>query len=370
MKTIPRTWLLLILFVVLSITGIAALRTSATPASPLLLKVTASTETTCPQDWFTLPDRTTREHCAHAKDATAIAYNATQVVEARNRPTIMPHATTTATARPSGLIPPEAQQVKRINPADTRDWSPYLRGSTSIWQIGAVQIEALADYGTLYLLSRAPTDGHQAILTTELFSNNMSRKEYDQYHWTWEVPQNIGLLTITDLRGITIHAQGLRGIATFTSSLGHHGTFNFATNTWRIDPPSFDSHARTIQQENPANFAKGPLALRGSTSIWRLGVVRNGNDPYEHLLYLLSLPPQEGRKAIIKMVLLGDITNEQAYQPYTKRWEAPSDLGSIIITDASHIVVTPQGIQGNITFVTSSGQTGTVDLTKDRWVLP
>ncbi len=257
MKTLSTIWIVFVIFIALGIIGIATLSTNAMPTSTQLSKTTISNETACPENWFTLPDRNSRERCAHAKDATAIAYNTTQVAEVRNRPTITPPPTTTATSRPIGSIPQEAQQVKRINPSDTSNWSPFLRGSTSIWQIGAVPVKSLNDYGTLYLLSRAPTDGHHAILTTDLFSNNMSREEYGQYHWTWEAPQDIGLLTITNLQGLTIHTKGLTGIATFTSSLGHKGTFNFASNTWQIDSPSFDARTRTIQRENPAKLVSG-----------------------------------------------------------------------------------------------------------------
>lgn len=118
---------------------------------------------------------------------------------------------------------------------------------------------------------------------------------------------------------------------------------------------------------HPAEAADGPPLLRGN-SIWQLGAVHTPDGRDFSTIQLLAHPPRWGNPAWIDL-LPGEFTNAELMQRYARVWVPATDIGRISITQVTDVQILPVGVAGTLTFTTTTGVTGTLDLQQDFVVL-
>lgn len=100
----------------------------------------------------------------------------------------------------------------------------------------------------------------------------------------------------------------------------------------------------------------GPREWQDATSIWRVSSVANATGTMLNELYVFATPGTAGVPVIQSMVL----NSGEFEQRYAHRWLAPQALGTLTITAVS-------AIDGRVSFTSSAGQAGTLDLKTGRW---
>lgn len=103
----------------------------------------------------------------------------------------------------------------------------------------------------------------------------------------------------------------------------------------------------------------GPPYLRDLTSAWSVGVVPNATGTFLYSMYVVAKPSSTGNATIERHLLGGgDAYAEQ----YRHVWTAPEPVGKISITAIS-------GQNGVVTFTSTSGKQGTLDMATGQWTL-
>lgn len=198
--------------------------------------------TSCPKDWASSSNPEVVRTCsatrvleAKTEDASIEATQQARSSMQSARSQSVQEVLTAGTPVPLGYIPDQARQVKALNTIEFADGPPNLRGSTSIWQVGAFISQNQRDYNTLYLLAHKPVDGMSAFISTELDGIAVRRQDYDQYHKQWLAPQDVGTITITNVTALAIAPANIVGTVTFTTTTGKSGMLDLASGTWSIN---------------------------------------------------------------------------------------------------------------------------------------
>lgn len=103
--------------------------------------------------------------------------------------------------------------------------------------------------------------------------------------------------------------------------------------------------------------------FRGAISVWLVGVIES-SDPYErNPIFVLSRPSEGALFSSIRYTFGGNVAPSAAdREKYNSYWFAPHDIGTITITGVT-------GIDGIVSFTTSTGVIGTFDLATKQWLL-
>lgn len=100
-----------------------------------------------------------------------------------------------------------------------------LQNAIDLWHIGAVSEVIESGNTFVYRLYLVSYPG--GVLQTRLFASVFTDELRTQSQHTWQSPQPIGDLTITNVTGIG-------GMVSFTSSTGTTGTLNMSTGEWQF----------------------------------------------------------------------------------------------------------------------------------------
>lgn len=195
---------------------------------------TVAQSTPCPENYDNLPTQAERDRCTNEKTARREAKEREEIATAIVRPTVGLPTPLPATPEPSGFVPPEAQRIFRLNPDNAAEL-PSLRGSNSLWHIGAVP-NPKGEASFYYALARPGTAAQHAQLAVVLEGNAITPADYQKYSKVWVAPQDVGTITITGVSGTITGPTGPVGIIAFTTSSGRTGTLNMATGTWTFAP--------------------------------------------------------------------------------------------------------------------------------------
>jgi len=166
-----------------------------------VLSVQATEGQLCPRDWHRLPWRIMRDWCAQEKGRRFEREQRAELATAAARPTAGLPTPVPGTPVPPGYIPEEAKRVHQVN-LDEDAEIPGLRGSNSLWQIGAVPTSDPYDYAIIYLFARPPTEGRPAALGLFPFGNTPIT--WNGYNMSWECPRDVGRITITGIEGLSL----------------------------------------------------------------------------------------------------------------------------------------------------------------------
>lgn len=189
----------------------------------------AAAENECPKDWYLLSSPEERDRCAELKGLLheRKLQDDLATVQARPYATTIPHPIdfgVHGTPVPPGFIPEEAKAIKKV-PKENVVGIHELKGTNSVWQIGAVPDLYQQGYNRVYLFAR-PGDGtRNASLGLYLFGGYPSPDNRKMYNKIWESPRDVGVITIT---GVSASA----GQVSFVSSSGATGAFDLASETW------------------------------------------------------------------------------------------------------------------------------------------
>lgn len=100
--------------------------------------------------------------------------------------------------------------------------------------------------------------------------------------------------------------------------------------------------------------------FQGATSAWIAGSIRSV-DPYEGIaIIVMSRPSVDKSPSYIAYAVDGIGISKEDHKKYTSYWYAPKEIGDITITNVT-------GIDGIVSFKTSTGVIGTFDLSKQVW---
>lgn len=190
----------------------------------------------CGRDWYKLIVAAERDRCAQEKKARSdqrhLAERATAV--ARPRPPVPTDVDSNINGTPvdPGFIPEAAKKIEAVPVSDIIEIHG-LRGVNNVWQIGALPGADPYDYSKVYLWARPSMDGQHARIGTFVFGSSTAAEQYMQ---VWQAPQDVGSITITDVRGALVDETGPVGIASFTTSTGQTGTLNLGNGVWQFTP--------------------------------------------------------------------------------------------------------------------------------------
>ncbi|NJN67615.1 MAG: hypothetical protein HC884_13340 [Chloroflexaceae bacterium] len=201
----------------------------------------------CPDAKDALKTKSTEvlQRCSEVWSLTQIAEIRQEEREAQTRVALSDFSTAIPNPTPEGMelrtpippwfIPESAKKVEALDPIEFFDGPPHLRGSNSIWRLGAIPSDDPYEYYRLYLLARPPSEseGGQATLTTEL---DGPRAEWEACYHHWEAPQDIGTITIQAISEVEIAPREINGIVHFSTSTGHTGTLDLKTGEWQFSP--------------------------------------------------------------------------------------------------------------------------------------
>ncbi|NJK79372.1 MAG: hypothetical protein HC914_05490 [Chloroflexaceae bacterium] len=124
--------------------------------------------------------------------------------------------------------------MREIDRTELAGSPPLLRGGNSVWQLGSVLFHNGSNFSSLLLIARPPQDGEHASLALV-----PSRFEYDnlleRYGAYWELPEDVGAITITTVSDVIITDDHVKGIISFVTDQGQPGTFNLTTEEWTLE---------------------------------------------------------------------------------------------------------------------------------------
>lgn len=190
----------------------------------------ASDTAVCPEGWWEHPSEAERERCAAlaatdtARTIRVAAATAQHLLTLSPLPTITPDPRPAMPA-PTVTIPEGLRQVAELDRVEFVDGPPLLRGSSSIWQLGAVVTANGRDFSTLLLLARPPQDGSFAWM--DILPDDFSNADlYQRYHRVWMAETDIGQITITQVDNVSITPNGIAGTVAFTTTTGFAGTLD------------------------------------------------------------------------------------------------------------------------------------------------
>lgn len=201
----------------------------------------ASENHPCADNWWEDPSSAEFTRCNALTKTNTAASLQQQIETAVSRPTLTPLPTITPGSEspgpaPTVTIPPALQQVKEIDRVELVG-SP-MRGGNSVWQLGAILVANGKGFSRLLLIAHPSQDGVHASL-----SLRPERFEYDdlleRYGAYWEIPEDVGNITITTVSGVIITDDHVKGIVSFVTDQGQPGTFNLDTEEWTVEGESW-----------------------------------------------------------------------------------------------------------------------------------
>jgi len=118
-----------------------------------------------------------------------------------------------------GVIPDSYQVIEQRHPPLTSEtqYPKKYPDSSSVWRVGAVLDP---DYAYAFYVATSSSGCSINTFTSKLRS--------DAQNFSWDCPEDIGPIIITDATGPT-------GVITFTSEDGQVGTFDLTTEQWVLD---------------------------------------------------------------------------------------------------------------------------------------
>lgn len=194
-----------------------------------------SQNVTCPEDW---PLSKSPEVVAHCNSLAQTAFHMsmqTRRAYVSSLPSLTPLPTLTALelAQMSNSIrPTPIPRVVKADPWDFAGGAPNLQRTNSIWIIGVLPSTASYTYITVYVLARPPVDTYRSVIYVTLEGDGMSEQQTATFLRWWEVPMDVGKITITNFSAPVTAETGLVGIVSFTTETGQTGTLDVATGTW------------------------------------------------------------------------------------------------------------------------------------------
>lgn len=108
------------------------------------------------------------------------------------------------------------------------------------------------------------------------------------------------------------------------------------------------------------NFREHP-SFRTATDVWLIGSVPSRDGLGQNGVFVYASPPDGGYAATLALITLG-YENSAEGEKYSGVWIAPRNIGTIMITGVT-------GIDGIVSFTTSTGVIGTFDLATKQWLL-
>lgn len=125
--------------------------------------------------------------------------------------------------------------------------------------------------------------------------------------------------------------------------------------------PGVPDVMRTPEVLSSQEFADGPVYLRGSNSIWRIGAIE-GSDPYGYtIVYVLARYNQERKEASISIAPYSQSLTQDELNRVAKFWIV-QDTEPIDIIGFENLEVTSESIKGTLFYRSTSGNTGRIDL--------
>jgi hypothetical protein len=108
----------------------------------------------------------------------------------------------------------------------------------------------------------------------------------------------------------------------------------------------------------------GSTLFVGSTSIWQNSAVEDVENQIWRALYVYAMPafPPENRPSRIISTILADPTPALGAR-YERTWAPPEPIGDLTITGVDG------NVDGIVSFTTSTGKAGTLDMQTGAWVI-
>ena len=125
-------------------------------------------------------------------------------------------------------------------------------------------------------------------------------------------------------------------------------TIVYPTQVTSIEP----EWAKEIKPLDKNAYVQVPI-FRHANSVWQLGSVKSSVNGMWTPLYILSSDSN------IRKTTLNGTTDDRTKN--TKQWNTPNHIGTITITNIS--------VNKIISFTSSSGQSGTFDISSEKWTL-
>lgn len=101
----------------------------------------------------------------------------------------------------------------------------------------------------------------------------------------------------------------------------------------------------------------GPSQITYASSVWRLGAVFGERDRY-YLMFLSAMKPGDDKKPLIQRFFLD--ASDEVLLKWRAYWECPEPIGDITITGIT-------GQTGIVSFTSTSGKSGTLDMASGAW---
>lgn len=190
---------------------------------------------TCPAgfDISAITDDALSEYCGGLRETASaldeIGYMLTPRIPG---PTATPNADTPV---PLNYIPDRYREVRPV-PAEDRIGLRFLRGATSVWQLGSLNDISGYNYNAVWVWTKPPGAGADRATIGFVIMGDAQTKEGPIYRMIWEAPEDVGLLTITAITGVVLEREQVAGLVAFTTSTGRSGTFDLATQQWSVAP--------------------------------------------------------------------------------------------------------------------------------------
>jgi hypothetical protein len=272
-------------------------------------------------------------------------------------------------ARPVAVIPPA------IIPHDAtliRPDADGLQGVTglpdpidNVWDGGAIPNPTGAGYGVIRVYAVAP----HALLSVPNTPGPQIRRLFlradaampdlgPRYDATWVCPRPIGSLTIT-------HISGPTGVVWFTATDGESGTLDLATGAWTFSDLPYRA---TLIRADPQGLNSINGLPSNKTSIWDDGAILDPSHQGYGSISVYAVGPHDpsGMGPDIPQPqiarLFWPVGNVGGLDPtlYDSRWVCPRAIGSLGITNIT-------GPDGVVSFTSSSGVSGTLDMATGAW---
>ena len=167
-----------------------------------------------------LPPKSTLCNTCNETELEAFTPENTEQVKPSITLTPVPSVTISNTPKPENNAPTYVDKV-RLVPDGGYNPERHFPRMPSLWQVGLVTDQDRSEWDYLFVAS---TDNQ----ILEVMFGDVKPDIWYANKKEWTAPLPLGTITITN-------ATGVKGILTFTSTSGHTGTFDMATETWHID---------------------------------------------------------------------------------------------------------------------------------------
>lgn len=125
--------------------------------------------------------------------------------------------------------------------------------------------------------------------------------------------------------------------------------------------PGIPDSMRTPEVLASQEFADGPVHLRGSQSIWRIGAIE-GSDPYSYIIvYALSRYDQERKEASIHIAPYSQSITQDEFNTIARLWII-HDTEAVDIIGFKNLMVTSESITGTLIYRSFLGTINKIDL--------